>query len=66
MNIRIHPKSYPASSPWTIAVGSFEPDAKGNLIRSDFANNGELLDFVAPGRNIYSAWINMEKNQPIR
>ena len=55
-------KSYPASSPWTIAVGSFEPDAKGNLIRSDFANNGELLDFVAPGRNIYSAWINGEES----
>ena len=54
-------KSYPASSPWTIAVGSFEPDANGNLIRSDFANNGELLDFVAPGRNISSAWINGEE-----
>lgn len=49
-------RSYPASSPWTIAVGSLEP--KGNTyIRSDFSNNGELLDFAAPGRDIFSAWI---------
>lgn len=51
-------KSYPASSRWTIAVGSLEEDKdKKGYIRSDFSNNGILLDFVAPGRNIYSAWI---------
>lgn len=51
-------KSYPASSRWTIAVGSLEEDQeKKEYIRSDFSNNGPLLDFVAPGRNIYSAWI---------
>ncbi len=51
-------KSYPASSRWTIAVGSLEEDKdKKEYIRSDFSNNGPLLDFVAPGRNIYSAWI---------
>ena len=51
-------RSYPASSRWTIAVGSLEPDKDGNsYIRSDFSNNGTLLDFAAPGRNIFSAWI---------
>lgn len=51
-------KSYPASSRWTIAVGSVEKSSSDDsYIRSDFSNNGELLDFVAPGRNIYSAWI---------
>lgn len=49
-------RSYPASSLWTIAVGSLEPSGK-TYIRSDFSNNGELLDFAAPGRNIFSAWI---------
>lgn len=49
-------RSYPASSPWTIAVGSLEPSGI-TYIRSDFSNNGELLDFAAPGRNIFSAWI---------
>lgn len=50
-------RSYPASSPWTIAVGSLEPDQSGlGFIRSDFSNNGTLLDFVGPGRHIYSAW----------
>lgn len=50
-------RSYPASSPWTIAVGSLEPDQSGSgFIRSDFSNNGTLLDFVGPGRYIYSAW----------
>ena len=51
-------RSYPASSRWTIAVGSLEPVKDGNsYIRSDFSNNGTLLDFAAPGRNIFSAWI---------
>lgn len=51
-------RSYPASSRWTIAVGSLEPDKDGSSYsRSDFSNNGTLLDFAAPGRNIFSAWI---------
>ena len=29
----------------------------GELVRSDFSNNGELIDFVGPGRYISSAWI---------
>lgn len=50
-------RSYPASSRWTIAVGSVEETNDKKYIRSDFSNNGPLLDFVAPGRNIFSAWI---------
>ena len=49
-------KSFPASSAWTIAVGSIEPSGN-SYIRSDFSNNGPLLDFSAPGRDITSAWI---------
>lgn len=29
----------------------------GAPVRSDFSNNGEILDFVGPGRYISSAWI---------
>lgn len=55
-------KSYPASSGWTIAVGSLEPSeiSKDGYIRSDFSNNGTMLDFSAPGRNIESAWCDGE------
>ena len=55
-------KSYPASSGWTIAVGSLEPSetSKDGYIRSDFSNNGKMLDFSAPGRNIESAWCDGE------
>lgn len=50
-------RSYPASSLWTITVGLLEPDQSGSgFICSDFSNNGTLLDFVGPGRHIYSAW----------
>lgn len=55
-------KSYPASSGWTIAVGSLEPsaDSKDGYVRSNFSNNGTMLDFSAPGRNIESAWCDGE------
>lgn len=55
-------KSYPASSGWTIAVGSLEPSetSEDGYIRSDFSNNGTMLDFSAPGRNIESAWCDGE------
>jgi len=39
---------YPASSPYTIAVGSV--DAAGN--RSTFSNYGSDLDFTAPGEDV--------------
>ena len=39
---------YPASSPYTLAVGSV--DASGN--RSSFSNYGSDLDFVAPGEDV--------------
>jgi len=41
---------YPASSDYTIAVGS--ADAWGR--RSSFSNYGDELDFVAPGEYVYS------------
>lgn len=55
--------SFPASSGQTIAIGSMQPhkDAHGmpdgKYEKSDFSNNGKLLDFVAPGRSIESAHI---------
>lgn len=55
--------SFPASSGLTMAIGSMEPhkgeDGKpdGTYVKSDFSNNGKLLDFVAPGRNIDSAHV---------
>ncbi len=52
-------KSFPASSAWTISVGSLEVQ-NGKYVRSDFSNSGALLDFAAPGRNIRSAWIGGE------
>ncbi len=52
-------KSFPASSAWTISVGSMEVQG-GKYVRSDFSNCGALLDFAAPGRNIRSAWIGSE------
>lgn len=50
--------SYPACSGWTIAVGSIEKSKKNaeDYVRSDFSNDGVLLDFTAPGGNILSAW----------
>ena len=41
---------YPASSPYTIAVGSVGLDGK----RSSFSNYSDLLDFVAPGEDVTS------------
>ena len=41
---------YPASSKYTIAVGSVELDGE----RSTFSNYGDGLDFVAPGSNVLS------------
>ncbi|MEJ2251652.1 MAG: S8 family serine peptidase [Candidatus Lokiarchaeota archaeon] len=49
--------SFPASSPYTIAVGSVEKDGNGNWVWSDFSNYGDGLDLVAPGVNIYSTTI---------
>ncbi len=45
---------YPASSPYTIAVGSV--DAASN--RSSFSNYGSNLDFVAPGENVTNTFLN--------
>ena len=45
---------YPASSAYTIAVGSV--NAAGN--RSNFSNYGGDLDFVAPGEQVTSTFLN--------
>ena len=51
-------RSYPASSGWTIAVGSIERSASNpeEYVHSGFSNSGTLLDFCAPGGDILSAW----------
>ena len=51
-------RSYPASSGWTIAVGSIERSASNSeeYVHSGFSNSGTLLDFCAPGGDILSAW----------
>lgn len=61
--------SFPASNGITMAIGSMEPK-KGtapedeDYIKSDFSNNGKLLDFVAPGRNIESAHVKNVDGKP--
>ena len=51
-------RSYPASSGWTIAVGSIERSVSDpeEYVHSGFSNSGTLLDFCAPGGDILSAW----------
>ncbi|MEJ2252280.1 MAG: S8 family serine peptidase, partial [Candidatus Lokiarchaeota archaeon] len=49
---------YPASSPYTISVGSVNLDTYGNWVKSDFSNYGNGLDLVAPGRDLYSTTLN--------
>lgn len=44
--------SYPASSPWALAVGAV--DSNSNL--ADFSNHGNGLDLVAPGVDIVSVF----------
>lgn len=61
--------SYPASNGITMAIGSMElrkgstPEDK-DYVKSDFSNNGRLLDFVAPGRNIESAHVINVEGKP--
>jgi subtilisin len=43
----------PAGLPTSIAVGSCDPDGKV----SAFSNFGNRITVVAPGRNVYSAWL---------
>ncbi len=44
--------SYPASSPWTIAVGAVDRDLK----LASFSNYGSGLDLVAPGVDVVSVF----------
>jgi len=53
---------YPARYPSVIAVGSVNYDEIGRLIRSDFSYYGKDLDFVAPGQDIYSTFVNVGGN----
>ena len=43
---------YPASSPYTISVGS----VSDKYVRSDFSNYGKYLDFVAFGEDAYKSY----------
>lgn len=52
--------SYPASSPYTIAVGAI--DKYGN--RASFSNYGNGLDVVAPGVNIFTTDVNDQYDNP--
>lgn len=47
---------YPASSSFTISVGAIKETAPGVYEWDKYSNQGTLLDFVAPGTKIVSAW----------
>ena len=46
--------AFPASNQYTIAVGATEQNDQ----RCDFSNYGTGIDLVAPGRNIFSTYLN--------